>query len=188
MMRAMALPSTRYEFRLALSNTDRGVQLDTALVAARHPSETAEHLWLRVLAFCLLYREGLAFGPGLSDGEASDLEQRAPDGSVRCWVECGAVVAPKLRRVVQGNARAEVHVVLGDERRYRELRDGLAELPHGIKDSDRVTLWRIDEALVESLARHEARRQQLSVTVVGGHLYCEVDGEGCDGEVISEPL
>src|SRR5687767_5066725 len=103
----MALPSTRYEYRLSLANVDRGVQLDTTLVAARHPSETGEHLVLRVLAWCLLSREGLVFGAGLSDGEASDLEARDATGRVTCWVECGAVDAARLRRLVQANGAAE---------------------------------------------------------------------------------
>src|SRR5690242_3612605 len=122
----MALPSTRYEYRLSLSHVDAGLQQETTLIAARHPSETAEHLVLRVLAFCLLARDGLAFGPGLCDGEASDLEVRDGADRVTCWVECGAVEAQKLRRVVQGNAAAEVHVVLGDARRRRELEQGIA--------------------------------------------------------------
>lgn len=184
----MALPSTRYEFRLALSNVDAGAQLETALVAARHPSETAEHLCLRVLAFCLLHREGLGFGPGLSDGEGADLEARDATGRLVCWVECGAVEAGKLRRVVSGNAAAEVHVVLSDERRRRELLDGVAALPHGIKDASRVTLWRIAPALVAALARRDERRQRWAVTVVGGHLYVDADGESLDGEAQSGAL
>jgi uncharacterized protein YaeQ len=190
----MALPSTRYEFRIALSHVERGVQLETTLVAARHPSETAEHLWLRVLAFCLLHREGLVMGAGLCDGDASDLEERDAAARVRTWVECGAVDAARLRRVVQGNAGAEVHVVFGDERRYRELLAGVAKLPHGIKDAGRVTLWRVDEGLVAALAAREDRRQRLAVTVVEGHVYVDVDGgspgarDSFDGEVVAAPL
>lgn len=178
----MALPSTRYEYRLFLSNVDRGAQLDTTLIAARHPSETAEHLVLRLLAYCLLARDGLTFGAGLSHGDASDLEAHDAGGRVSCWVECGAVEAQKLRRVVQANAGAEVHVVLGDERRWRELQAGLAALPHGIKDASRVTIWRLSPELVSALAQRDDRRQKWSVTVVGGHLYCEADGDSFDGE------
>ena len=184
----MALSATRYEYRIALSHVDAGVQEELTLVAARHPSETAEHLSLRVLAHCLLMREGIGFGPGLSDGDASDLEARDAMGRVSLWVECGAVEAGKLKKVVQANAGAEVHVVLGDERRRRELLEGVAALPHGIKDKDRVTLWRISPALVTSLAAHEDRRQKWSLTIVGGHLYVEVDGEHLDGEASSGPL
>lgn len=184
----MALPSVRYEYRVALSHVDAGVQADTIIVAARHPSETAEHLALRVLAFCLLHREGLVFGAGLSDGDASDLEARDPGGRVTLWAECGAVEAGKLRRVVQQNAGAEVHVLLSDDRRRRELLDGIAALPHGIKDADRVTLWRVDPSLVAALAENEARRQRWTVTVVGGHLYVEADGRAVDGEAESGTL
>src|SRR4051794_4865814 len=113
----MALPSARYEYRLGLSNVDRGVETAETVIAARHPSETAEHLTLRVIAFCLLHREGIAFGPGLADGAASDLEARDLTGRVTLWVECGATDGDKLRRVVQHHPDAEVHVVFAGERR-----------------------------------------------------------------------
>ena len=184
----MALSSVRYEYRLSLSDTDRGVHLDTSLIAARHPSETAEHLTLRVLAYCLLHCDGLSFGAGLSDGDASDLEARDGGGRVTLWAECGSTDATRLRKIVQQNAGAAVHVVLSDDRRRRELDAGIAALPHGIRDADRVTLWRIDPRLVEALSRHEARRQVWGVTLVGGHLYIEADGENLDGEVTQTPL
>jgi len=183
----MALPSTRYEYRVALAHVDRGVQAEATVVAMRHPSETAEHLVLRVLAFCLLHRDDLAFGPGLCDGDGSDLEARA-GGEVTLWAECGAVEAAKLKRIVHGNPRAEVHVVLADPRRERELREGLSSLPHGIKGVERVTLWRLDPALVQALARREARRQRWSVTIVEGHLYVDADGESVDGEATATSL
>ena len=69
----MALPSARFEFRRTLSDADRGVSVQQSAIVARHPSETAERLILRVLAFCLLFGERLEFGPGLSDPEAADL-------------------------------------------------------------------------------------------------------------------
>jgi uncharacterized protein YaeQ len=179
----MALPSVRYEYRIALSHVDRGVHEELVAVASRHPSETAEHLTLRVLAWCLLYRPGLSFGPGLCDGEAADLEAREgpADGRYLLWAECGAAEASRLRRIVHQHSGAEVHVVLSDERRRRELLDGLAALPHGIKGAERVTLWQIDAKLVEALARHDQRRQRWTVTVVGGHLYVDADGEVVDG-------
>ena len=56
----MALPSTLHHFDVALANVDRGVQLDLAVKAARHPSETAERLWLRLLAYCWQWEERIA--------------------------------------------------------------------------------------------------------------------------------
>ena len=45
----MALPSVRMEYRVQLSHVDRGVDTAQTVVAALHPSETAEHLALREL-------------------------------------------------------------------------------------------------------------------------------------------
>lgn len=179
----MALSPVRYEYRLALSDVDRRLDVETTVLTARHPSETAAHLTLRVLAYCLLYRDDLAFGPGLSDGEGADLEVRDGGGRVLLWAECGAVEASKLRRVVQQNHEAAVHVVLGDERRRQELDAGLAALPHGIRGGERVTRWQIGAALVAALAGNESRRQRWAVTLVDGHLYVDADGAAIDGEV-----
>lgn len=184
----MALPSTRCEYRVQLSDVEREVQRELSVVAARHPSETAEHLTLRVLAFCLLWRDSIAFGPGLSDGEGPDLEAHDAGGRRSLWVECGAVEAAKLKRVVQQHPGAEVHVVLADRRRRRELLEAVAALPHGIKGGERVTLWQLGPELLAALAGNEARRQRWSVTVVGGHLYVDADGRSFDGQAAAEPL
>ena len=40
--------------------------------------EFVNPVWLKVLAFCWLWEERLAFGPGLGDPDAPDLETRVP--------------------------------------------------------------------------------------------------------------
>jgi uncharacterized protein YaeQ len=184
----MALPSTRLEFRIALAHVDRGVERAESVVVARHPSETAEHVMLRVLAWCLLPEEGLEFGPGLCDPEAADLWARDLAGRTTAWIECGAAAPEKLRRVIQHHAGAAVHVVVSDdERAARARREELAEALAGWRRAPRgfaeVTWWSIDPALVQALATVEERRQRWSVTVVGDHLYIEADGRSLDGAV-----
>jgi uncharacterized protein YaeQ len=179
----MALPSARYEYRLSLNNLDRKVELTQSLVAARHPSETAEHLTLRVLAWCLLYQEGIAFGPNISDPDNADVWGHDLTGQVTLWVECGATSADKLRKIVQHNSDAAVHVVFGDERRQQELFSELGERGRLAKGLSRVEVWSIDETLLQQLARNEARRQQWTVTVVGDHFYIDADGQPVDGAV-----
>jgi uncharacterized protein YaeQ len=184
----MAQPSARYEYRLTLNNLDRQVELVQPLIAARHPSETAEHLTLRVLAWCLLYRQGIGFGPNLSDPDNADVWGHDLTGRVTLWVECGATSSDKLRKIVQHNPDAEVHIVFGDERRQLELLAELAERGRLAKGLHRVNLWHVDELLLGQLAQKEARRQQWAVTIVGDHLYLEVDGQALDGAVGRRPL
>lgn len=179
----MALPSTRVEYRVALSHVDRGVEVTQTVIAALHPSETREHLALRVLAYCLLYQEGIAFGPGLGDPEAADLWGRDRTGELTLWVECGAADAEKLRRVLQHHGQAAVHAVFSEPRRRQELVDQIAGLPRAPRGLARVTLWSVDPALCAALAARAERRQRWAVTIVGDHLYIDADGVSLDGAV-----
>ena len=178
----MALQPTRYEFKLALSNVDRGVDRSESVIIARHPSETMRHAVLRVLAWCLVNEPALEFGPGLSTPDAADLLARDATGRLTTWVECGSAAADKLRKVQQHNADLAVHVVLDDARAARQLTDDLAatKLPRAATPP---SIWVVDAALVRTLAEREDRRQRWTVTVVGDHLYMEAEGDILDAPV-----
>jgi hypothetical protein len=45
-------------------------------------------------------------------------------------------------------------------------------------------VWTIDPRLVAALAEKEARSCKWAVTIVGDHLYVEVDGTTLDGELV----
>lgn len=184
----MALPSTRVEYKLALSNVDRGVEIETSLILARHPSESMEHATLRVLAWCLLYEDRLALGPGLADAEGADLWTHDLTGRLTTWVECGNAPWEKVRRAAQHHPGAAVHAVFSDLRRRDELTNEAQSSGRAAKVSDAVTVWTIDAALVAALARKDDRRHRWSVTVVGDHFYVEADGETLDGEVARTSL
>ena len=80
----MALSATVHSFEITLNDADRGVYEALDFRVARHPSETAEYLWTRVLAYCLEYGEGLAFSSGgLSNPDAPALEVRDLTGQLR---------------------------------------------------------------------------------------------------------
>jgi len=177
----VALGSTRMEFRIALSHVDRAVEVSETVIVGRHPSETAEHLTLRVLAWCLLYEPRLEFGPGLSTPDAADLWAHDLTGRLTTWIECGAAAAEKLRKVVQHHPGARVHVVLDHARRRDELVAECAEW----KRAGEVALWTVDAALVAALAAREERRHRWTVTVVGDHFYLDADGRALDGAVVS---
>jgi uncharacterized protein YaeQ len=178
----MALPATRLEYRLALSDAERGIDLRTTMIVAQHPSETREHVTLRVLAFCLLHEERLEPGPGLCDPDVADLWTRDLTGRLTTWVECGAADAEKLRRVMQQNAGLTVHAVFSDRRRRDELLAGVREWRRPPRAAELV-VWLIDPALVSALAAAGTRRQEWTVTLVGGHAYVEADGVALDGAI-----
>jgi uncharacterized protein YaeQ len=176
----MALPSSRVEYRIALSQVDRGHDVTETVIAALHPSETLEHLTLRVLAWCLLYEPGLGFGPGLSTPGTPDLWAHDLTGRLTTWIECGTARAEDLRKALSHHAGAKVACVFAGPRRREELVAEAASVSH--RRFGEVELWTVDPALVSALAR-DATRHRWAVTVVGDHLYVDADGVTVDGPV-----
>jgi uncharacterized protein YaeQ len=164
---------------------DRNVAVAHPLVLSRHPSESAEHLTLRVLAYCLLYEEGLSFGPGVCVGDAPDLVTHDLTGRVSTWIGCGDLAPKRARKILQHNRDAAVHVVFGAALRRQafvaEVASWGGQPPRGW---DRLRLWTVDPSLIEPLAAREDLRQRWTVTVVGDHFYVEVDGAAYDGAVV----
>ncbi|MGK8505904.1 YaeQ family protein [Nocardia asiatica] len=92
-----------------MADVDRGVYQELELRVARHPSESAEFMLTRVLAYCLEYEEGIAF----SDGGVSSTDEPAVlvrdlTGRITVWIEVGA---PDAERVHRGSKLAELVAV-----------------------------------------------------------------------------
>jgi uncharacterized protein YaeQ len=84
----VALGATVHVFTVRLADVDRGVYETLELRLARHPSETAEYLVTRLLAYCLEFTEGLAFSTrGLSDPDEPALVIRDLTGALQGWIE-----------------------------------------------------------------------------------------------------
>jgi uncharacterized protein YaeQ len=177
----MAQPERR-EVRLTLSHVDRGVELERALVLSRHPSESLERVTLRVLAFCLLADEALGPAPGgISEGDAPDLLARDATGELMVWVRCGGADPEMVRKVINHNARAAVHVMFSRPDRQAAFVEEVEARGAAPRGWDRLSLWLIDRALVQSLAAREDTRQRWTVTVVGDHLYVDNGSGTFDG-------
>lgn len=175
----MALPSTLHHFDLRFSQADHGVEGEVALKVARHPSETMERLWLRVLAYAWKWREGITFGPGLCDPDAPDLLAVAPGGRSSLLVRVGRPEPARVERDVNQNAGAEVAVLFDGPRRLAAF---LAEAhEHGLERAAAADLAAVDVALLSGLAGMDARRMKVVVTLVADHLYLEVNGDTLDG-------
>jgi uncharacterized protein YaeQ len=175
----MALPATLHHFDLRFSQADHGIEGQAALKVARHPSETMERVWLRVLAYAWKWREGIAFGPGLCDPDAPDLLAMAPGGRASLVVRVGRPEPARVERDVNQNAGAHVAVLLDGPRRLAAF---LAEArERGLARAAAVDLAALDGPLLAELAAVEERRIKLVVTIVADHVYAEVNGRALDG-------
>ena len=77
----MALTATIYNFDIDLADNDRGVYETLALRVARHPSESEDYLFTRVLAYALEFADGIAFSKGLSEPDEPAITVRDLTGT-----------------------------------------------------------------------------------------------------------
>lgn len=177
----MALPATLHHFEIALNHVDRGLEQALVFKAARHPSETLERLWLRAIAYCWQWEDRIAFGPGLSDPDAPDLEVRDYTGQLTRWIRVGKPQAAKVQRAVDQNPQGKVAVLFDAvDRMEAFLEEARAEKLTRIAKAE---LAAVDGALLAALARHDDRRAKLTLTWVGDHVYVDRDGEAFDGPI-----
>ncbi len=175
----MALPSTLHHLELELSNVDRGVNEQLALKIARHPSETIERLWLRVVALAWQWEERIGFGPGLCEPDAADVVAIGLDGGPTALVRVGKPDPVRVARDVAQNSRARVAVLFESPRRMEAF---LVEAREKRLDRlQKAELAALDPALLAELSAWADRRIRCSLTLGADHLYLERDGRTLDG-------
>ncbi len=172
----MALGATIHHFAVQLSDTDRAVYEALEFKAARHPSETAESLVSRVLAYCLEYTEGIAFSRGLSDPDEPAIAVRDLTGVLQAWIEVGAPDAARLHKAGKAAPRVAVYTARPDR-----LRQALAG--ERIHRAEALELYAIDRGLLEGLTARLGRRMSFDLSVTGGHVFISHDDRTLDGAV-----
>ena len=134
------------------------------LRVARHPSETAEYMLVRLLAYCLEYQEGIALTEGVSSGDEPALVVRDLTGRVTAWIEVGLPDASRLHRGSKLAGRAAVYT-------HRDARQLLSQLSGAkIHRAADIPIRAFDRTAVEELAALIERRASLAVSVSGGEL------------------
>lgn len=175
----MALPSVLHHLDLELADVDRGIEQTLAFKVARHPSETMERLWLRVLALAWQWQEGIAFGPGLCEPDAPDVLAHLPDGRTSLIVRVGKPEPERVARDVAQNAGARVAVLFDGPRRMEGF---VAEAEaQRLGRLAQAQLAAVDPPLLAALAQREERRIRAGLTLVGDHLYLSLGAESLDG-------
>lgn len=104
----MALGATIYKTELHVADSDRHYYDSHSLTVARHPSETAERMMVRLVAFALNAREDLAFTKGISTVDEPDIWLKDLTGAIDLWIEVGQ---PTETRILKACGRAK-HVII----------------------------------------------------------------------------
>lgn len=175
----MALPPKIYRASIQLADVDRGCYEHLQVTVARHPSETAERLVARLLAYAICHEEGLSFTKGISAGDEPDLWRKGPDGRVLLWVEVGL---PDSERLIKASRHAEQVVLFAcgsGRRRWDE-----AHLPKLARVSN-LKVYGLDQAFVEQVVGHLRRGIDWSLTITEQILYLTVEGTTVEAPLVT---
>src|SRR5438105_2766935 len=173
----MALGATMYVFEIELADSDRGVYESFELRAARHPSEAADYLITRVIAYCLEYTEGISFSNGLSTPDEPTIAVRDLTGALRAWIDVGAPAAERLHRASKASPRVAVYTHKDVNQLVARLR---GERIHRVEE---LELYALDRELLTNLETRLTRRMAFSLTVMERHLYVSVGEESLTGVI-----
>jgi uncharacterized protein YaeQ len=170
----VALGSTMHVFAVELADADRGVYENLEIRAAQHPSEAADFLLTRVLAWCLEYCEGIAFAKGgISDRDEPTLYARDLTGALTLWVEIGVPAAERLHQAAKAAPRVRVYCHK-EARLLERLREASI---HRAAEIEAVVIPR---DFLDALLLQLDRRMKLALTVSEGHWYCTVGEQSFD--------
>ncbi len=178
----MALGATIHVFSVRLAHVDRGVYETLELRLARHPSETAEYLVTRLLAYCLEHTEGIAFSKGLSDPDEPAILVRDLTGALQAWIEVGTPEAARLHKASKTAPRVVVYP-------HRDMQAWLARLDgERIHRAEQIELQSIDTGLIEVLAARLERRMDFDLSVSEHSLYVSLGEHTLTGNLDSRRL
>ncbi|BCL72512.1 conserved hypothetical protein [Vibrio nigripulchritudo SFn27] len=178
----MALKPTIYKFRINLTDMNRDHYDSLNLTIAQHPSENAQRMMARVIAFCLNAQEGLEFTKGLSTIEEPDVWKKSLDDQIELWIDVGE---PDVERVKKSRRLAkQVHVYSFNTKSnvWWEQNQG----KFGMLDA---TITRFDWEGIDALSELVTRTMDLSVMLTGNSVFVTADNGDCEitWETLQEP-
>ncbi|MGW4741501.1 YaeQ family protein [Nocardia xishanensis] len=174
----MALSATLHTFTVHLADVDRGVYQELELRVARHPSETAEFMLTRLLAYCLEYEEGITF----SDGGVSSTDEPAVlvrdlTGRTTAWIEVGAPDAERVHRGSKLAGRVAVYT-------HRDPAKLLAQLTgKRVHRAGEIPVYSFDRAFIDTAVTAVERRNTVTLSITEHLLYLDLNGT-----VLSTPI
>lgn len=131
----------------------------------------------RVLAYCLEYTEGLAFGRGISEPDDPPLSVRDLTGALLVWIEIGAPDATRLHKASKAAARVAVYT-------HKEPRILLAQWQgERIHKAEALEIYSLDREMIAELVSLIDRRTRMAVSVTDRQLYLTVGDVTVTGAV-----
>ena len=174
----MSFVDAFFSFQVELNDASKGIFTTVRLKTPKHPFESLEHLFARVLTYLHCYRPGQVFTEGLYNLNEPTIWTRDVIGTLQQWVQVGPPDQKKLTRALRENNKAYYAVYLFEEGQqetyFNNLRGGKERL------LNLVELFQIEPAKVVGLVHQAVNTPRWTVTIADGTLYlyaAEIEAE-----------
>lgn len=178
----MALTSTLYRFQIDLSDVDRNLYQTLEFRAAMHPSESLPFFTIRILAYCLNYRDGLEFSPGISSPDEPAIRAMGDTGGVDLWIDIGNPSAKRIHKASKSSKELLIYTHKDAKMLAKELTE---EKVHRFEE---IGLYALDPRFLNALGALLERDNHWEITRNAGELYVGVGKESFQGRLERLPL
>jgi len=177
----MSFVEAFYSFTIELTAPERNTYEKIRLKIPRHPHESLQFLYSRVIAFLHAYRAGQECSRGLFEPKEPTIWHKDVTGDLLSWIEVGCPDETKLQRAIRRRPTPELRVYF-----YEDQQSG--EFCHQLRGSttnwvEPVQFYTIDPKLLEALIPLERSSTRWSANFVDTMLYLTVDGHDLISEI-----
>ena len=176
----MALTATIYQFDVNLADVDRGVYETLSFKMAMHPSEPMDFMLMRLLAYCLQYEEGIAFGKGIGQDDEPPVWAKDLTGQITLWIEVGLPDADRLHRASKAGGRLVVYTHRDPKIMWHNLAG------KAIHRAAETPLFALDPLFLRQLAARIDRRTQFDLSITERQIFLSIGADTL--ETTLEPL
>lgn len=178
----MSFAAAFYNFSVELSHADRDVYAHFRVKTPRHPNESLEHLFARMLAFCHCYREGQSFSGGLFEPKEPTIWHKDITGELLLWAQLGCPERKMLETALRSAPTAEHRIYFYEEQQIGDF----CHMLRGSRSNwvEKIQFFMISPSLLEQLVPLERSSPSWNATFVDNRLYLNADGAELEGEIL----
>lgn len=169
----MALKPTIYKFRIGLTDMNQDYYDSLNLTVAQHPSESAERMMARVLAFCLNAKPELQFTKGLSSIEEPDIWLKSLDDQIQTWIEVGEPDPERIKKATRLSKQVMVYSFnTKSDIWWQQNQAKFAPLA--------AQVTRFEHSGISDFSKMIARTLDIGVMIAGNTAFISADDNQCE--------
>jgi uncharacterized protein YaeQ len=162
----MPLKATICKAEIQISDLDRNYYQGHALTIAQHPSETAERMLVRILAFALNASETLSFTRGISTDDEPDIWQRNLSDEIELWIDLGQPDEKRIRKACGRANRVIIYTY-----KSRSANSWWAQAQSKLARFSNLVVVHLNVTDHEALVSMAARKMQLQCMIQDGRIW-----------------